>query len=197
MHQEDTIETVFRQPRIVSIARFDRDIVEALTLYTRPEPLQRVAVDVLGKHPALCSNAFCQANGVISIACADVGNGHPRFYFREVHHRRSLAAAVALRFGGELIAAEAGNWPIGQRKFQRAFRAFAIHTLAAGQEDARRQQCDCAKSAASPHSTSSTSTVSPVTRWASAAEMKGSKPPSSTSSGVGLVTPVRKSFTIW
>src|SRR3546814_3927717 len=47
-----------------------------------------------------------------------------------------------------------------------------------------------------PHSTSSTSTVSPVTRCDSAAAMKSSRSPSSTSDGVGEVTPVRRSFTI-
>ena len=47
------------------------------------------------------------------------------------------------------------------------------------------------------YSTSSTSTVSPVTRWASAAAIKSSILPSSTSSGVGEVTPVLRSLTIW
>src|SRR3546814_9293871 len=44
-------------------------------------------------------------------------------------------------------------------------------------------------------STSSTSTCSPVTRWESAAAMKGSSSPSSTSDGAVDVTPVRRSFT--
>ncbi len=47
------------------------------------------------------------------------------------------------------------------------------------------------------YSTSSTATVSPVTRWLSAAAMNGSRAPSRTSPGAVEVTPVRRSLTSW
>ena len=76
----------------------------------------------------------------------------------------------------------------------RGFRPVkVVRRLRAG----RASQSQSKGSPASDQSTSSTAIFSPVTRWASAAAMNGSRSPSSTSEGVGLVTPVRRSLTIW
>ena len=70
----------------------------------------------------------------------------------------------------------------------------AVVGLAARDEAQREKESD---GKAHAYSTSSTSTVSPVTRWASAAAMKSSRSPSSTSPGEVEVVPVRRSFTSW
>ena len=91
----------------------------------------------------------------------------------------------------ESIAANAGDWPEGTREFLRGFWPISVNLGLA-----TRQPRSKGQGGEQPQSSSSTTTFSPVTRWARAAAMNWSTSPSSTSDGVGLVTPVRKSFTI-
>src|SRR5690606_25095446 len=83
--------------------------------------------------------------------------------------------------------------PVGTRKLARGGRPLVVDPLTGrGKQERRDEDGD-----RQPHSTSSTSTFSPVTRCASAAAINSSISPSSTAWGLLMVTPVRRSFTIW
>ncbi len=195
---EDAVEAPGRQLRVLRRAEFHADIVPVLAGDAPPERVDHLADDVLGQHPALCADAPRQAHRVIALARADIGDGHARPDAGEVHDDVGLAQAIACLFGAPPGRDGRRDRAVGAREFACVGRAIFLlrrHPVAArerGGDDGRKQQC---RAQTAHQSTSSTSTFSPVTRWASAAAMNGSSAPSSTSSGAVEVTPVRRSFT--
>ena len=187
---EDAIEAVLRQLWIGEFSKADRYILEALALDPAAEATERVAIDILRKHATGLAHTLCETHGVVPIARPDIGHGHTGFDLREVHDCFRLAATIPLVFRRELVRTQLGHGPVRRRESWVVVIDNHL-SLASTEERERKDQGKCAS-----QSSSSTSTVSPVTRCASAAEMKGSSAPSSTSSGVGDCTPVRRSFTI-
>ena len=60
--------------------------------------------DVFGQHAAPRPDDRGQANGVIALARADVGDRHPGLHAGELHHLLRLAEPVAGVFGREGVA---------------------------------------------------------------------------------------------
>src|SRR5690554_5818220 len=194
VNHEHAVEAVLGQPRIVLNPQLDRDIVKAFIFDAGAEPPEGILVDVLGENAPFGTYPLGQPYGVITLARADVCYGHARLNSGQIHHRGGLVPVVARLLGRHRVLAQIGNRSVGPGKLACSCGAIEIclrPTLAAGQGERRDED------EAQPQSTSSTSTVSPVTRCASAAAMKSSISSSRTSSGLLEVTPVRRSFTIW
>ena len=188
---EHAVEAGIGQARIVRRAELDGDIVQPVARHALAQPRQHRAVDVLRQHAALGAHPVAQPHGVVALARADIGHGHAGPGARPVHHDLRLVRRLARRLIAELRGDDIGDRAIG-------FGKGGGVRLGGGAVLAGRQQRKRSRHREPPHrqSTSSTSTASPVTRCASAAAMKGSSAPSSTSPGAVLVTPVRRSFTI-
>src|SRR5690606_3106356 len=120
-------------------------------------------------------------------------NAHPQANAGKIHHGFGLAAVIASAFGRHRVSGCLRDRPVSARKLARSGWPLVVYPLApSGEQECRNEEGGCQL-----HSTSSTSTVSPVTRWASAAATNSSISPSSTACGLLRVTPVRRSFTIW
>ena len=161
------------------------------------EPLDHLGNDILREDAAADAHTLRQAHRIIAVARADVGDGHAGPHVGRVHDILGLVDAVARFLGRPFGRDRRRDGPVGGRKVARglgAVAAFVPRRVIAAAE--QRQQRQRGKSGDALHqSISSTSTFSPVTFCDSAAAMKGSSAPSSTSPGAVEVTPVRRSFT--
>src|SRR3546814_19101896 len=87
MDHEDAVEAVFGEPRIVDRPQFQRDIVEPFARDAVGEALDHLGLDVLCKNTPARADAGGEANGVIAVAGADVGEGHARANVRSEERR--------------------------------------------------------------------------------------------------------------
>ena len=181
--------------RIDRIAQHDGDIVEPLALHPVAQMIERGAIDILGQHAPLATHRRGQTHRIISPARADIGHAHAGANTRQRHHPRRLARAIALGLTGGRRRIHRRNRAGGMGKAARRLVPARVILAPVASSQRHQHQQGRKGGAQCAQSTSSTATFSPVTRWLSAAAMKGSSAPSSTSSGAVLVTPVRKSFT--
>ena len=86
------------QHAVVGRAELDRDIVEPLPLNPVAELIANLRQNVLGQYPALRPNHRSKVDGIVALACTDVGNRHARFHSRKLHYLFSLASPVTRIF---------------------------------------------------------------------------------------------------
>src|SRR3546814_19661585 len=73
-----SIEAVGRQLGIGGFAEPDADIVEPLARDAFGERIADLRHDVFGEHAPLGADTVREADGVIALPRADIGDGHPR-----------------------------------------------------------------------------------------------------------------------
>ena len=193
------------QLRIVGLAEPQRDIVEPLALDALAERADRLRHDVLGQHAARsgrrsatggrynspgrrrCRRSTCPRGSRPAGPPSGTRRrcrAHPR---RDRRRRRSARPAAA-------APGRSTGSPAPARGRRRASQSTPPASERASLAERARRLLDTT-TGFTAYSTSSTSTFSPVTRCDSAAAMKRSRSPSSTSDGEVEVTPVRRSFT--
>jgi hypothetical protein len=93
-HQH-AIEAALGQPRIGGQAQPHADIVEPLAHHARRQRVANLGDDVLGDDAAFLADALAEADRVIALARADIGDGHAGLDPGEVHHLARFVEPVA------------------------------------------------------------------------------------------------------
>ena len=127
--------------------------------------VESIPIDILRQHPPIRANPFRKSDGVIAVSSANIGHRHSVFYFGEIHHRLRFAATVTLVFSRKLVRTQVGHSPVWLRKARLVVIDENL-PLARAKHGKRKDQ-----GRNGLQSSSSTSTISPVTRCAKAAEM--------------------------
>lgn len=120
MDHQHTVKTIGWQFGIIGCAKLDRDIIEPLTIDAHAKIFNRLWQNILGEHAALCANALRQSDGIIAVACTNVGHGHTRRNPGIVHDIIGLPQAVTRVFIGPSSGDCRRNRTVGAREFASA-----------------------------------------------------------------------------
>ena len=124
VHQEDAVERLMREQRVVRRAELHGNIVETLALDALRKIVASFRNDVLRQHAASSTNGPCQAHRIIALARPNVGDRHPGLDAGDPHHFFSFAEPIARVLGRKGVADNWRNLAMGLRELRlRRLRA--------------------------------------------------------------------------